>query len=231
MSEISDRIIRRMKDLDLKQADLVKATGLSKGTVSKWVSGVNTPSVDVLPVLSKALQTTSDWIIAGANNSISQLQPVKVWDENTPLEDDEVEVPFFKDFSFACGYGSVCDIEQTPTEKLRLPKITLRNRGIQYNQSVAAMASGESMSPTIKDGDTVHIDLGKKTIKDGKVFAICHGGLFMIKRLYNLPMGGIRVVSDNAVEFPEIRLTSQEVADQQFEIVGWIWQVASIDTW
>lgn len=233
MSEISDRIIRRMKDLNLKQTDLVKATGLSKGTVSKWVSGVNTPSSDVLPLLAKALDVSSDWIISGGNSlKFFDSQPVNMWDTDTPLEDDEVEVPFFRDFSFACGYGAIGEaIEHEKTEKIRLSKQTLRTLGIQYNQTVAAMASGESMSPTIKDGDTVHIDIGRKTIKDGKIFAICHGGLFMIKRLYNQPLGGIRIVSDNPVEFPEIRLTAQEIKDQQFEIIGWIWQIVSVETW
>ncbi|MBF7683009.1 helix-turn-helix transcriptional regulator [Acinetobacter sp. B5B] len=228
--EVADRINQKMQELGLSQADLLRATGAGRATISGWVNGTNKPSAKHIGALAQTLKVTEGWILYGIKENII-LDTVKVWDENTPLEEDEVEVPFFKDFSFACGYGSICDIEQKPTEKLRLPKVTLRSRGIQYNQSVAAMASGESMSPTIKDGDTVHIDLGKKTVKDGKVFAICHGGLFMIKRLYNLPMGGIRVVSDNTVEFPELRLTAQEIVDQQFEIVGWIWQIASLENW
>lgn len=232
MSEISDRIIRRMKDLSLKQTDLVKATGLSKGTVSKWVSGVNTPSADVLPALAKALQTTSDWIISGGDSiKFIENQSIEVWDENTPLDDDEVEIPYFDNFSFACGHGSVGEAMANQTSKLRLAKLTLRNLGIQHSETFAARASGESMSPTIKDGDTVHVDMGKKIIKDGKVFAICHGGLLMIKRLYNLPLGGVRIVSDNAIEFPEVRLSAQQIKEEEFEIVGWVWQVSSLDTW
>jgi len=115
--------------------------------------------------------------------------------------------------------------------KLRMSKATLRNRDIDRKNAVATLASGDSMSPTIKDGDTIHIDIGRKTIKDGKIFAICHGGLFMAKRLYNLPMGGVRIVSDNAVEFPEIRLTAEEIQAEQFEVIGWIWQIASLETW
>ncbi|MEG2637828.1 MAG: S24 family peptidase, partial [Acinetobacter sp.] len=63
------------------------------------------------------------------------------------------------------------------------------------------------------------------------IFAVSHGGLFMAKRLYNLPLGGVRIVSDNAAEFPEIQLSAQERIDQHFEIVGWIWQIASIEEW
>ena len=68
-------------------------------------------------------------------------------------------------------------------------------------------------------------------IKDGKIFAICLGGLFYCKRLYNLPLGGVRIVSDNSVEFPEIQLSAQEIIDQQLEIIGWVWQISSLESW
>lgn len=229
--EAADRINQKMQELGLTQADLLRGTGAGRATISGWVNGTNKPSAKHIGSLARTLKVTEGWILYGLEENIA-LDPIRTWDENTPLEDDEVEVPFFRDFSFACGYGSIGEaIEHEKTEKLRLSKLTLRNLGIQYNQTVAAMASGESMSPTIKNGDTVHIDIGRKTIKDGKIFAICHGGLFMIKRLYNQPLGGVRIVSDNPLEFPEIRLTAQEVKDQQFEIIGWIWQIVSVETW
>ena len=97
--------------------------------------------------------------------------------------------------------------------------------------AVAATASGDSMSPTINDGDTIHIDLGRKTIKDGKIFAVSFGGLQYAKRLYNLPFGGVRIVSDNEDEFEEIRMTADEAKMQEFQIIGWIWQIAKLEKW
>ncbi|MEN8293442.1 hypothetical protein [Acinetobacter radioresistens] len=38
------------------------------------------------------------------------------------------------------------------------------------------------MKPTIKDGDTIYLDLRRKTIKDSKVFVICHVGLYNLCR-------------------------------------------------
>ena len=68
-------------------------------------------------------------------------------------------------------------------------------------------------------------------IKDGKIFAICLGGLFYCKRLYNLPLGGVRIVSDNSEEYPEINLTTEEKETQQFQIIGWVWQITRIERW
>lgn len=224
--QIADRINQKMTEHDLSQADLIRGTGAGRATVSGWVNGTNKPSAKHLDSLAKTLKTTTSWILSGID-----LQQIETWDDNTPLDDDEVEIPFFKDFSFACGSGSIGEALESETRKLRMSKTTLRNLTIDKKNAVATRASGDSMTPTIKDGDTIHIDLGRKTIKDGKIFAICHGDLFFAKRLYNLPLGGVRIVSDNAVEFPEIRLTAQEMIDQKFEIVGWIWQISSIESW
>ncbi|WFP97503.1 S24 family peptidase [Acinetobacter sp. ANC 7201] len=229
MQTTSDRIAQRMKELGLQHKDLVVATGASKGTVTNWISGVNNPTGSRLIQLAQALKTTSGWLLTGVDMDI---YPVESWDSNTPLDDDEIEIPFFKDFSFACGSGSIGEaILLNEKRKLRMSKTTLRNKAIDQKDAIATLASGDSMSPTIKDGDTIHIDLGRNKVKDGKIFAICHGGLFLAKRLYNLPLGGIRVVSDNVDEFPEIHLSSQDIIDQQFEIVGWIWQISSLENW
>ena len=229
MGSIRDRIIQRMTDLKLKQVDLMEATGATKGAVSKWVSGTNVPRSEFMPALARILKTSENWLLTG--NSTPELMQVEPWDSSTPLDNDEVEIPFFKDFSFACGGGSISEAIANETRKLRMSKATLRNLSITKENAVAATAMGDSMSPTIKDGDTIHLDLGRKNIKDGKIFAICIGGLFYCKRLYNLPLGGVRIVSDNATEFPELHLSEQERMDQQFEIIGWVWQISSLENW
>ena len=229
MQTTSDRINQRMRDLGLQHKDLVAATGASKGTVTNWINGVNNPTGKRLVQLAQALKTTSSWLLTG--NSTPEFTQVEPWDSNTPLDDDEVEIPFFKDFSFACGGGSIGEAIANETRKLRMSKATLRNLSIMKENAVAATAIGDSMSPTIKDGDTIHVDLGRKNIKDGKIFAICIGGLFYCKRLYNLPLGGVRIVSDNSVEFPEIQLNAQEIIDQQLEVIGWVWQISSLESW
>ena len=191
MQTTSDRISQRMKELGLQHKDLVVATGASKGTVTNWINGVNNPTGKRLVQLAQALKTTSSWLLTG--NSTPEFMQVEPWDSSTPLDDDEIEIPFFKDFSFACGGGSIGEAIANETRKLRMSKATLRNLSITKENAVAATAIGDSMSPTIKDGDTIHVDLGRKNIKDGKIFAICLGGLFYCKRLYNLPSVGLSI--------------------------------------
>ena len=59
------------------------------------------------------------------------------------------------------------------------------------------------MEPVIPDGTTVGIDLGNKTIRDGKIYAINHGGLLRIKLLYNMPNEQVKIRSYNSEEHPD----------------------------
>lgn len=85
----------------------------------QFISGLINPSSKYMSDLAKALNTTTDWINTGTSDGtpLSQLETggISEWDSNTPLDDDEVEVVFFKDVSFACGSGSIG--EALDTEK------------------------------------------------------------------------------------------------------------------
>jgi len=234
MDSVADRINTRMNELGLNQADLIRGTGAARATASGWCNGTNKPSAKHISALAKTLKTSPEWILTGDNPKNIKEQTfyeASEWDENTPLDDDEVEIPFFEDFSFACGAGAIGEALKAQSQALRISKATLRDLGIEKENAVATGASGDSMKPTIKDGDTIYLDLGRKTIKDGKIFAICHGGLFVAKRLYNLPMGGVRIVSDNTAEYPEVLLTAEERKEQEFEVIGWVWRITSTESW
>lgn len=65
MQTTADRIHDLMIEKGMSQADLMRATNASKGTVSKWLSGTNTPSGRFLLNLASALGTTGDFLLSG----------------------------------------------------------------------------------------------------------------------------------------------------------------------
>lgn len=225
---IGTRLKQARKNAGKSQKDVVDAVGITQSALSQLENGL-VASSSHLPSIANYLGVDALWLQTGVESN--QLFVVDSWDSNTPLDDDEVAIPFFKDFSFACGSGSINEAISHERRKLRMSKSTLRNLSITESNAVAATASGDSMTPTINDGDTIHIDLGRKEIKDGRIYVICIGGLHYCKRLYNLPFGGVRIVSDNSEEYEEIRLTLEERESQQFEIIGWIWQIAKLEKW
>ncbi|MDR6949835.1 phage repressor protein C with HTH and peptisase S24 domain [Pseudomonas sp. 2957] len=66
--EFKDRITERMKALGLTPADIVKATGVSKATVSFWVSGTNGAKGKNLLALAKALECSPEWLSEGTGS-------------------------------------------------------------------------------------------------------------------------------------------------------------------
>lgn len=169
----------------------------------------------------------------GPSNSGKPSGPVlgvlEPWDDDTPLEEDEVEVPLFKETEFAVGDGVYAPHIELTNYKVRFARSTLRKAGVDPANAACATASGNSMADYIVDGTTIGIDRGRTQVKDGKIFAIDHGGLLRVKYLYKLPNGGLRLRSHNSDEYPD------EVfgADwpQYIKILGWVFWRSSVDTW
>jgi transcriptional regulator with XRE-family HTH domain len=87
--EIRERIIAKMKELGMKQVDLVRSTGASKGTVSLWVKGDTVPSGENLVKLSQALRVTPEWLQFGKESRV----PVNV----VALHGGELPAPVAKE--------------------------------------------------------------------------------------------------------------------------------------
>ena len=66
---------------------------------------------------------------------------------------------------------------------------------------VLMRVQGDSMSPTIQDGDTVMIDTGRLSIKEGMLYALRVNSTIMIKRLSLRLDGKVLIISDNRNEY------------------------------
>lgn len=161
------------------------------------------------------LDTPQSKATKNISSNIKELGSFDLWDRNTPLNSDEVAVPFYQDIRLAAGNGFADDIADYNNFKLRFSKSTLRKQGVQYENAVCVIADGNSMEPVIPDGTTVGIDLDNKTIRDGKIYAINHGGLLRIKLLYNMPNNQIKIRSYNTDEYDD------EIADlNEVSVIG-----------
>lgn len=225
----------------IKGAELAIVVGVKPPSVSDWRSGKSkTMEGENLLRAAKYLSVDPVWLATGKGEppkrdgqpiSEVEFKEVDTWDSDTPLELDEVEIVFYKDLRMACGHGSDSEAYNNETRRLRMSRATLNRQGIYRDKAAAFTADGDSMLPTIADGDTIFIDKNRTTIKDGKIFAILHGGLYKLKRLYNLPFGGVRIVSDNDVEFPEEQLTAKQIEEQEFIVLGWVWSISKMEKW
>ena len=133
------------------------------------------------------------------------------WDSNTPLDEDEVELPLFREVELAAGAGATQVIENHGA-KLRFAKSTLSRAGVPAEAAACAFVRGNSMEPVMPDGTCVGVNTADKTIKDGEIYAIDHGGMLRVKYLHRRPGGGIKIVSQNASEHPVEEVTAEDMA-------------------
>ncbi|OCG28196.1 transcriptional regulator [Gilliamella sp. wkB108] len=155
-------------------------------------------------------------------SNATMLGNIDEWDSKTPLDNDEIEIPFYKDVRLSAGDGFADDIEDYNGYKLRLSKSTMRKYGIDKDCAVCLTVYGDSMEPVFRDGSTVGIDQADTNIRDGKIYAINHDGLLRIKILEKLPGNQIKIRSYNPGYDDEI------VPQDAITVLGRVWWQSSI---
>lgn len=217
---VGKRVREARKLAGLSQQELAKAIGVTQPTLSELERGLSTSSTHLISI-AKVCKVAPEWLQTGnvpaTYNEISEakqsyvLGQIDPWDSKTPLTDDEVELPFYKEVELKAGTGSVVAKEDSGF-KLRFAKSTLRRHNVQPELAACVVVSGDSMEPVLPDQATVGIDTGNTRIKDGDMFAIDHGGLLRVKILYRLPNGGIRLRSFNRDEHPDEDFNAEDAA-------------------
>lgn len=231
---LAERLKTARQSAKLSQKKLGELVGISQAAIQKIEVGEAKNSTKLIDI-ARVLAVRPEWLSDGSepmrrqsynpDHPESTIPPesewgkVDAWDKNTPLPNDEVEVPFLKDIELAAGDGSFCE-EDYNGYKIRFSKATLRRVGANTDGSgvICFPARGDSMEPIIPDGTTVAVDTNNKRIIDGKLYAISQQGagdekLKRVKQLYRKPGGKLIIHSFN-------RENDEEADEAGVEIMG-----------
>lgn len=216
MNTLGSNINRRLKELDMKQKALAERAGVSHVLISRIISGQVLSSSKIAEI-ARALNTTVDALHGRTEPNKNRLGELLEWDSNTPLSADEVELPLFREVQLSAGAGSGY-VQENQGAKLRFAKSTLSRVGVVPSSAACCYVNGDSMEPVLPNGATVAIDTDKKSIIDGSLYAVDHGGLLRVKQLYRLPHGAIKIRSFNRDEYPDEIVTPE--SEDDFRIIG-----------
>jgi phage repressor protein C with HTH and peptisase S24 domain len=223
--EFKERIKTARQHAKLNQTELAERAGLTQTSISDLERGKSKATAFAAQIAS-VCGVSPMWLAEGvgdmlkgvSNVSMSDIRP---WDDNTPLDDDEVYVPFLREVELAAGSGRFV-IAENDSARLRFFKKDLRHNNVQFNNAKCVVVSGNSMLPVLRDGATVGMNVGKNSlgdIVDGDMYAINHNGQLRVKQVYRLP-SGIRLRSFNRDEHPDEDYTFAEIQEQQLAILG-----------
>lgn len=236
---LPDRLLHAMKARSVVQETLAELAGCTQASVQKILSG-KTQKSKFLPNIARALRVDIDWLELGKVPHPETLQSfprdgapltlglLSPWDDETPLDEDEVELPVYKEVELSSGPGR-SEVLMLEGRKVRFSRRTLLSAGVDLNNAACATNTGNSNFPLILDKATLGVDRGMTRIIDGKIYALDHNGFLRIKFLYRLPSGGIRLRSYNRDEYADEDFTFDEVMEQRITILGRVFWWSSLD--
>ncbi len=83
-----------------------------------------------------------------------------------------------------------------PVDRLRFSARWLRQQGLEPGMLSVIEVEGDSMEPTLRDGDEILVDRAQRPLRSG-LHVIRLDDVLLVKRLEPGPAGTLRVISDN----------------------------------
>jgi phage repressor protein C with HTH and peptisase S24 domain len=226
---VSIRLKTIREYLGKTQKEMASLTGISYRTWQNYEDGVNPPGWDACEALVK-LGFNANWLLTG-EGGIKEMSPSKpfykqVRDGEVPMAGDGesasyplmegfkgasttnelpegfVQVPRYE-VAASAGGGSVIHSEQI-VDHLSFRADWVHNAlGVPVTSLALINVTGDSMEPTLSEGDLILIDMSYQGVKDNAVYVLQLNGALLVKRIQHKLDGSVIVKSDNAIYEPE----------------------------
>jgi len=162
-----------------------KAIDYPQPSLSAIESGSRPISKVLATILTSRYNISSDWLLFGKGNmfNVEGMQQVS-------LEYDQKANVLFYDIEALAGNGLSVTKSEEVIERWHIPSL--------IGEHIAVSISGNSMEPTLKDGDKVIAKrvLSAADIRHNTIYILVYDGAPVIKRVH-LVQGGLELRSDN----------------------------------
>lgn len=184
--------------------------GVEYSTLRGALSGKAQPKFSTVARLAEAAGRSLDWVYTGRDTA--QLVPLA-----EPI-DGFVLIPILPE-AVSAGAGALTDANDLDVEKhVAFRTEWMRRIGVNPKRAHILRVRGDSMEPTLSEGDVVLVDTGDVEPAGGGLFVMTWAGEAIIKRLDRDFDGSLMVISDNAGRYPPRRIDA--TAADQVRIVG-----------
>jgi phage repressor protein C with HTH and peptisase S24 domain len=212
MNVTGERLRSAMKTAGLDQEALADQVGCTQGAISQILLG-NTQRSRFLPSIAEKLGVPLPWLMG----EIDEQHPGAGTSFAMPALVKQLGLAMIPevDISYSMGGGAVVE-EYAPTTMVpfRQDWLTRITRGGPADVFLTHPV-GDSMIPTILDGDDVLVNRAEKAVRhQDLIWAVGYGDLGMIKRVRRLSSGMFQLNSDNP------NVSPIEAAEDELFFVG-----------
>ncbi|MDO5532828.1 S24 family peptidase [Sutterella sp.] len=183
------RVDEILKRTDRSQASLARQLNTNPQTFSAWMTGRNQPSIPMVLKICEALEVSPSWLLTGRDDEY----------QKSPETEGFVRL-YQADTDVSVDPAKQAMLNETPSVRL----MQVSNRWVQRyagsgdEHSLAILSVyGDSMEPTLKDGDSVLINTKVTDVFTDSIYAFMRDRDLYIKRLQRVA-DDIRVISDNS---------------------------------
>lgn len=197
-----------VQDFGVRLADVIgdesvnsfaKRCGVSEGSIRNYLRD-KVPGADIALQIADTAGVNFEWLVSGrgSKNGLVQGQLQIMGDTDLP---GFTLVPRL-DIQASAGNGALAWSEE-PVDFLAFQESWLRARNISPKYARVLTTRGDSMEPTIRDGDVLLVDTSIDHVRDNTIYIVVYGGLVLVKRVHGRFDGSLVLISDNSTYPPE----------------------------
>ena len=203
-----ERLRARIRQLGMSVADVAREAGVNRSFVYDILRGRSqVPNLDKLTRIAQVVKVELEWLLSGKGRVEG---------------DDPITEDYHNDFvaiQYAAarpsmGGGAIVEDEERTGRDFHFRRAWIRDRLKAAPSMMRVMdVQGDSMTPTLKDGDVVLVDMNQRSPVPPGVFVLHDGMGLVAKRLEYVPMSEpprVRIISDNQ-QYSPYECTAEEV--------------------
>lgn len=205
---LADRLRARADQLGISPAHVAELAGVNRSFVYDILRGRSTkPGMEKLEEVARVLKVERDWLLHGIGDVEGKPPFIDNPDETFVAVAHATPRP-------SMGGGAVVDeTVENPGRAYHFRRSWIRDKLKASPSQLRIMhVQGDSMIPTLNDGDAVLVDMSRKTPSPPGIFVLDDGMGLVAKRLEHIPNSdppAVRVISDNAVYGPYERTVDE----------------------
>lgn len=173
---------------DERVEDFSKRCTISKTTLHNYLNGGSSPTLERLGLIAKAAEVDISWLVTGNDYKAASAESA-----------DYIKIPHFN-IQASAGAGSELVEIDAYKNTIGIHTQTLLDHGLTPENLMSMYVRGDSMEPSLFDGDAVLIKkvVDSFSVLEGVYIFRIHSEIFIKRIQFNKYAATLKVDSDNA---------------------------------